>query len=368
MPEVRTLQRLEREPDDVEARIIEAIQSVGPRNVSKLSKLIGIHPETVRYDIHKRFRRLGFHVHAEVDYRKLGLIPHWAELRLAPAFCGTPRSVLLAMNESAYLVYYGKLLPQGSFVCLFAIPEGRKKEHEAFLAFLKRKGVLLGYDLNEIAATRHPTMQPKYFNFQSNRWDIDWNHVRLSQGVALKAERRSPPARIDYSDLLLVKELQVDALQHTASIAKKVRVHEKTLEYHYRVHLQKEKLISGYLVRWQHDIETSVAHNTLMARLTFRNLGNSVKTVQMVISKIPFVWNEDLMSDGTYIATVHIPVQETTSTFDYLNSQIPDLYGKVELSFVKKSEASAFTIPYQLYDKDWKYDLKKITSSFKHLR
>jgi DNA-binding Lrp family transcriptional regulator len=364
----RTVQRFAREPDDVESKIIEAIQKAGPKNVYKLSRLIGAHPETVRYNLNKRFRKLGFHIHAEADYRRLGLVPYWAELQLSPKLVGSPRSLFLAMNEHAYLVYYGKLLPQGNFVCLFAIPEGREKEHEAFLTFLQNSEILQSYTLNEIVGSRHPAMNPSFFNFQSNRWDVDWNRVMLVQVPDMKIDRKVQPVDVDYCDLLLVKELQMDALQHIISIARKVGVNQKTLEYHYRVHLQKEKLVSGYPVRWQHDIERSVSHSALMARLTFRNLGNSFTSVQRAVGKIPFLWAEEVQVDGTYIATIHIPVQEATSTFDYLNSQVPDLYGKAELSFVKRSEASAFTIPYMMFDKDWKYELAVMKRPFRSFK
>ena len=367
MARARTVQRFEGGSDDVEAKIIEAIQKAGPKNVSRLSRLTGVHPESVRYKLNNRFKKFGFHIHAEADYRKLGLVPHWAEMQLSPKLARPPRSLFLAMNEHAYLVYYGKLLPQGNFVCLFVIPQGREKEHEAFLTYLQRSEILQSYTLNEIAGSRHPAMNPHFFNFQSNRWDVDWNQVKLNYASDLIA-RRVQPVDVDYYDLLLVKELQMDALQHIISIAKKVRVHEKTLEYHYRVHLQKEKLVSGYLVRWQHDIERSVSHSALLARLTFRGLGNSFVSVQRAVSRIPFLWEEDLQIDGTYIATVNIPVQEVTSTFDYLNSQIPDLYGKVELSFIKRSEASAFTIPYQMFDKGWRYDLERMKRPFKSFK
>ena len=368
MARVRAVQRVEREPRDVEARIIEAIQGVGPRNVAELSRLTGVHQETLRYKINRRFKKLGFHIHAEADYRKLGLVPHWAELQLSPKFRASPRSLFLAMNESAYLVYYGRLLPQGDFACLFVIPEGRANEHGAFLEYLQQSGIIQEYSMTEIAAQSHPAMRPSFFNFQSNRWDVDWNAVRSSQSTDLMRERTSRPVRFDYQDLLLVKELQADALQHTVSIARKLRLNQKTLEYHYRTHVQKEKLISGFIVRWQHDIETSVSHSALLARLTFRNLGSSAAAIQRAMSKIPFLWAEELMADGTYIATVHIPVHEATSVLDYLNSQAPDLYGKVKLSFVKRQEASAFTIPYRMYDKGWKYDLEKMKRSFRSLK
>jgi len=283
---------------------------------------------------------------------------------LSPKLAVPPRSLFLAMNEYAFLVYYGKLLPQGSFACLFAIPEGREKDHEVFLTSLQNRRIIQSYSLNEIVGSRHPAMNPSFFNFQSNRWDVDWNRVKSSEAHDVKMERKVQPANVDHYDLLLVKELQMDALQHIISVARKVRVNYKTLEYHYKAHVQKEKLVSGYLVRWQHDLERSVSHSALMARLTFRDLGRKFTSVQRAVSKIPFLWAETVEADGTYIATVHIPVQEATSTFDYLNSQIPDLYGKVELSFVKRSEASAFTIPYQMFDKGWNYDPEKMKLSF----
>ena len=364
----RIVQHFGRQSGDVEAKIIEAIQRSGPKNVSKLSRLIGAHPETVRYKLNRRFKKLGFHIHAEVDYRKLGLVPYWAELQLSPKLAKSPRSLFLAMNEHAYLVYYGKVLPQGSFVCLFVIPDGKEKEHKAFLTYLQSNEMIQNHTLTEVTGSRRPTMNPRFFNFQSNKWDVDWNQVKQIQTPDMKIGGKVQPADIDYQDLLLVKELQIDALQHIVSIAKKVSIQQKTLEYHYRVHLQKQKLLSGYLVRWQHDIERSVSHSALLARLTFRDLGNSFASVQKVVTRIPFLWEEDFQVDGTYVATVNIPVQEATSTLDYLNSQIPDLYGKVELSFVKRSEASVFTIPYQMFDKGWKYDFEKMKRPFRSFK
>jgi len=355
----RSVQRFREAPKDIDVRIVEAIQKVGPRNVSELSRLTGAHPETVRYKVKKQFRKLGFHIHAEASYRKLGLVPHWAELRLSPKLRDSPRTLFLSLNKSCYLVYYAKLLPQGNFVGLFSIPQGMESEHRKLLSYMRERGILQEFSLNEVVASRHPAMNPRFFNFQSGRWEVDWNALKSVKVSHLENEREKA-TDIDYQDLLLVKELQLDALQHVVSIADKVKVHQKTLEYHYRKHLLKKKLISGFLVRWQHDIESSVSHATLMARLTFRNLGRELRTVQEVINSIPFLWSEDLQADGTYIANIYIPVQEVTSTFDYVNSLVPDLCGNVELSFVKRSEASAFTIPHHMFKDGWRYDLESM--------
>lgn len=361
----RATHRFARDSDGVEASIIEAVQKVGPKNVSKLSRMVGAHPETVRYKLKRRFTKLGFHIQAEADYRKLGLVPHWAEIRLAPRLAGTPKPLFLAMSEHAYLVYYGHVLPQGSFACLFALPAGHASAHRAFLSHLEETGAIEGYTLNEVTSSGRPAMNPRFFDFQSNRWEVDWDRVKVSPPSELKEGDKVRPEDVDYEDLLLVKELQLDASQHLSSIAKKVGVHQKTLEYHFRVHVQREKLISGYPVRWQHEVEKSASQSTLAARLVFKDLGGSLAKVQRACSRIPFIWSEDLQADGTYVVTMHIPVQETNSTFDYLGSQVPELNDRVQLSFMRKSETGTFTVPYQLFGKQWKYDIEEMKGRFR---
>jgi len=355
----RPVLRIERKRESLEEKLVRAIQQVGPRNIALLSRMTGAHQETVRYKVKRQFKKLRLRIHAEADYRKLGLVPFWTDLRFSPRFGGSASQVFVALSHSAYLVYYGKLLPQGNFACLFAIPEGKKSQHAELLAHMKRARILESFTMSETVASRHNLMNPGFFDFRAGRWDVDWNQVRQNPGSEMSIGGPVTPARIDLYDLLLVKEMQIEALQHVVSIARKVKVPSKTLEYHYRVHVLEEALISSYLVRWMHDIESSVQ----LTRLTFRGLGSSFRRVQRVVSKIPFLWAEDLLKDGSYIATLCIPVREANATLRYLNREVPDLYGKVEVSFVERQEAGLFTIPYETFKDGWVYDLKKAESA-----
>ncbi len=367
MTNARTVERLERRKEPVEEKLVRAIQQVGPKNIALLSRLTGAHPETVRYKVKRQFKKLGIRIHAEVDYRKLGLVPIWADLRFSPKFGGSLRDVFLALNKSAYLVYYAKLLPEGSFTCMFAIPEGKQSQHEELLSHMKRAGILEGFTLNEAVGNRINRMDPRFFDFRSGSWEVDWNEVRKGPGSEVKVGGGRSPARVDLFDLLLVKEMQIDSLQHLISVAKKVKVHAKTLEYHYRAHVQKEKLISSYYLRWAHDIESSIAHTVLVTKLTFRDLGRDYQRVQRVVSKIPFLWAEYVFKDGTYVAFLTIPIREALTTLDYLNSEVPDLYGRVQMSYAKRNEAFLFTIPYEMFNDGWNYDLKKAKSAVGNL-
>jgi hypothetical protein len=313
--------------------------------------------------VKRQFRKLGMRIHAEADYRKLGLVPMWADISFSPKFGGSTESVFLTLNKCAYLVYYGKLLPQGGFTCMFAVPEGKRSQQEELLAHMKRAGIISSYSMRECEVSRINRMDPKFFDFQSGAWQVDWNLVRQGSGTELKVRGSVEAERVDKYDLLLVKELQLDSLQHLVSIAKKVKVHSKTLEYHYRAHVQKAQLVSSYYLRWMRDTERSVAHSVLITKMTFSDLGGSFKRVQRVVSKIPFLWAEYVYKDGTYMVFLDIPIRETMSTLDYINSELPDLNERVEMSYVKRNEACLFTIPYEMFSDGWTYDLKKAKSA-----
>ncbi len=365
MARAKSVQAFRDESLDLEAKIIKAIQRVGPKNVSLLSKLTGAHAETIRYKVKKQFGRLGFKIHADIDYKKLGLSLHWGTFHFSPNYLDSANSVFRALNEIGYLTYYGKVIPQGHYVALFALPLGETEEYGDFLEEIKNMGILTDFSFEEVLVSRHNLMNPKYFNFQSGKWDVDWSKVKLEEARPLEKQERQTQASVDYFDLLLIKELEIDALQHIVGIARKLKVHQKTLEYHYRTHVQKQKLIPTYVVRWMRNVERSLAHSVLITRLTFRGLGtDGFLEAQAAISKIPFLWDEELLRDGTYVAWLCIPVEETLTTFDYLNSQVHDLKEKLEVGFIKPRDAWLFTIPYNMFEKGWKFSSKQLKSDF----
>jgi DNA-binding Lrp family transcriptional regulator len=344
---------------DLEARIIAAIGLVGPRNIAEISRMTGAHQETVRYQIKKRLAKLGFRYHAEVNHCKLGLVQHWATLHFARPYYSSAVKILDTLNQVGYLTYYTKALPQGQFLAIFTLPSGTTEEFRLFLARLVDSKVLAGFTLDEAVVSKHPPMNPKFFNFSSGTWEVEWNKVRGQSGSPLQVGETGHGASPDYYDLLIIKELQKDATQHMVKIARSLKVHEKTLEYHYRSHVMKEKLVPSFVVRWTNDIDKKLAHSVDTARLTFRNLDQrDLIRVQRAISKIPYLWAEDVLRDGTYIATIHIPVNDLLSTLTYLNDEAGELGSPVEMAFIKHNEANLYTIPHHMFkDGEWKFDI-----------
>jgi len=362
MSHARSIEAKRGESPDLEARIIRAIGSAGPRNVAQISRMTGAHQETIRYKIKKRFGRLGFKFHAEVDFGKLGLSLHWATLKFSKTHHGMAPQILRGLNQVGYLAYFAKIVPQGDYSALFTLPASSAGQYGEFLGGLREKGILTDFALDEVVVRRHKTMDPKFFNFRSGRWEVEWAKVADDAPVPLTPGNRPRVEDFDYYDLLVIKELQKDALQHLTGIARKLKVHQKTLEYHYRTHVQKWKLIPSYRIRWAQDTTKRPIHSTTYTRFVFNDLSRSeFAEVQGAISKVPFLWLEDLLQSGTYVATMYVPLTDLLSVSSYVGASVPNLGSKVEMSFVNYSEASSFTIPYNMYQEDkWKFDIRQM--------
>src|SRR2546428_9781573 len=122
MAKARSVQAVGEEPLDLEAKIIKAIQKVGPKNVSLLSRLTGAHAETIRYKVKRQFGRLGFKIHADIDYAKLALTLHWGTFQFTPSHAASAVGIFKTLNEKGYLTYYATVVPQGNYVALFTLP------------------------------------------------------------------------------------------------------------------------------------------------------------------------------------------------------------------------------------------------------
>ena len=355
MARTKTVQSFRGDTLGLEARIINAIHKVGPKNISLLSRMTGAHAETIRYKVKKQFKSSGFKIDANVDYEKLGLEQHLAELRFSKGYRAAAGKVLSVLNEVAYLTYYAKVVPQGSYLCVFSVPAGASSELRALLEELQGMGLLDGFDLSRAESSRHDSILPAYFNFRSGRWDVDWSRLRLGPARPLPVRKEQTPSDLDAYDLMLMKELQTDALQHVVGIARKLKVHQKTLEYHYRAHVQKRKLISSYYFRWigKPKAESS---SVLLTVLLFRDLGNDFQRVQRAVSKIPFLWSEYVTKDDRYVALLLTPVREAVTLFSYINEEAPELHDRVQVGYVSAGETVSFPVPAHMYKRGWAFD------------
>ncbi len=350
-----------RRAEGPEAKIVRAIQEAGPRNVRLLSRMTGIPVETVRYKIKQQLGRFGFRIHAEPNLWKLGLIPHWAKLSFENG-CSDELSVsiLRRLNEIGYLTYFGRVVPNGYYLAQFTLPVNA--DYNEVLSQLKSAHLLRDYSISEVVASRYLSMNPSYYDFLKGGWAVEWERLSNETQTSEKMLGRVDPVRLDIQDLLIVKELQKDAMQRVAEIGSKLKLPSPMLRWHMQKHVSDLGLISNYSVRWMGDIDSTRQHSILLTWLTVKGLGNKdALKVSETISRIPFTWSEYILRNGDYSAVLCIPVEEATSTFSWMRRQLGSLDLQVGF-FERNGGTENYTTPYQMYTKDngWVFEPRTI--------
>lgn len=365
MARPKPLQLFQDPNSSLEARIVSAIGVVGPRNVAQISRMTGAHQETIRYKIKQQFVERGFRFQADVDYGRFGLVLYWGRFVVSPLHYGSPTRLFRSLNDSAYLVHFSKILPRGHFVALFSLPEGMIGGLTGFLEDLRQRKVFTEFSLSRVLAQRHKSMDPRFLNFRKNRWEVDWDEVSKLRSLPLQEERRRPRNQADYIDMVIVKELQKDARQHVAEIARKLKLNPKTLEYHYRTHVMGGGLIPSFRVRWTKDIDEPPLRSTVTARLTLEGLGEGeLKAVQSAVNRIPFLLVEDLLEPATYAANLAVPLGDLIPTMTYINRELQYLGRGLDVGYLSVEDSENYTIPYHMFSRGkWRFDARRAEST-----
>lgn len=359
------LSQFKDEPKDLDSRIVSAIGKAGPRNIAELARITGAHRETIRYKVKTRFERRGLRIRAQPDYEKIGLDPFWGYFYVAKSYRDRFPHLLRVLNEVGYMVTCAKTLPNGQCAAYFVLPRGKREQYEALLSWLKSRKVLLDFTFNQSLIHYHPDMNPRFFNFKSCRWQVNWDELKASPPPPLPASRRTDTHKEDYYDLLILGELQKDALKHVSAMARSLKVNHKTLEYHYRHHVVKRGMVSSYWVRWEGSRPR--AHSEALFFVRFRPIRRAeFKKVHSVVGKIPFLWTEDFLSDGTFVALMRAPLTEMISGLEYIGDELPDLGPRADINLVKFDEVPLLTVPYHLWKGGgWAFDIDEMKAAVK---
>jgi len=357
---------------DTTAKIVEAIKRVGPRNSSLISRITGVPTETVRYKINKQLAAKGFRIHVIVDVHRLAMKRQSIVLDFSDDYGEIGPQILESFSQLAYLIYYGRIMPRGEFITLVSLPTNFELEYVRFLDGLVKMGVLRSYDRKQLTWMRYHSFRSEHFDFSSATFDVDWQRL---EGVEVRpgeeyAKTVSDEPLADYDDLLILKELQINSFQAIIDIARKIKIHPKTLRYHYNQHVLKNELISEYTVRWMGDIESTKRHAVLYMRYFVRDASSSqLAFAQDVFLRLPFVWSDALSEDArVYMVEVILPVSQYVDMMEYLTKKLGPLARKVDFIFIDRSATNLFTIPYHMFrEGDWTFSTADALARFSRL-
>ena len=347
-------------------RLTDAINRVGIQNVSLLSRMTRMPKETIRYEVKKRFPKLGLSVALQMGYDRLGLERTFAVLEFTSDVLDYAPELLHRLASVAFLTYRSSEIFGTRQIAIFGVPFGLRKKFGSFLNRLVDEGILRRFRLEKLEWARHYDLRSEYYDISRGSWSIDWDRVK-----ALKERPPAPPLTmeasgrtdVDLMDILLVKELELESWRNISDIAKKLGLNDRTARWHYTKHVS--PMISSFFVRWLPATAIGVT-NLMGLTFEFTRLSTSqLAKVRQLFANFPFSWYEGGREDGYHIAMSAMPAEHVVQSMHFLKAKSEGVISESKVYGLDLSQSSAYTIPYENFDEKvrWFFDEKKALRS-----
>ncbi len=346
---------------------------IGP-DIDRVARMSGVHKETIRYWYKEKILREGMSVQAVPNEGALGMRRVAARVRVAEMFLPHIQKTFSKMNDLSFAAAFERAIPDDYYVLHATVPRGFVSEYSSLIMKLKEMGLFESAELYEFDWFRRVPMRADHYDFDASRWDYDWRNP-----LPLDNDEMQPKpvagARLDKIDLLILKELQLDASRPMTEINRaiqaknKIELNYKTLDWHHRSHVVGNKLIAGYSIGW-----LGIGYNNEAERVELRRYKYLVVDVVVrdiaereflevtgKVNRTPYLWSE--MRGKDYLAQLAFPIETTMEAFEFLREILRPFGRRASHYVVDQKNAAQFVIPYNLWsesEKDWGFSQAEV--------
>jgi len=354
------ISRIQKTVNGTNAKIIEALQLYGPRNIKSLSKAIKVPDTTIRFRIEKMKKQHLLLTTAHLDLTKLGLIRGFLVAESPLRRQELTRQTIKLTDYWNYIVRcYGKF---DGFMAYFAFPARYKKELLAYLQEAAKLKVFSSYLFFWTTNTCSYFPCFEWYDFKEKQWKFrweEWAEEILNSSERLQENLKEPEnysVLVDKSDLLILKELEKDATQDFRKIAKVVGITPQSVHYRWHDHIIKRKLILRYITSFQpYPIQMSDYYIFIIEfenRKSLAKFSNSLNKKPFITSYAKIIGKNGLIV-GIYIPKIEFPNMIKTLNSPYLKGIVKN-FSYVMLDIMSHERQ---TVSYEFFkDGEWSYD------------
>jgi DNA-binding Lrp family transcriptional regulator len=236
--------------DKTNAKIIEGLQHYGPRNIKSLAKSINVPDTTVRFRIKQLIERHLLLVTANLDFTKLGLARVFL---MAESPLGLQDSLHKVIEFTGYWKYIARCFGKfDGFIAYFAFPHRYRQEAQEYLEEAERLGILSHHLFFWITNSYFPHVGFEWYDFKRKSWKFRWDEwiEEIIKSPEELPETIKEPKNygvlVDEQDLLILKEMEKDAMQDFRKLASVARITPQSVHFRWHNHVIKRKLILQY--------------------------------------------------------------------------------------------------------------------------
>lgn len=346
--------------DELDIKILQGLSLLGPRNLAKIAEHVKEPTTTVRYRVQRMLSNSILFLHMNPYHTYMGLKKNVVFVEAMPGL----EDVLLEclrVNDFWLLLcrVYG---PYEGCAGTWTVPPERTQDFIDFLNFLIEIGVARSYELNWSTCFEGIPVTSRWFNSEENTWLFNWDEW-ISEVESIEGklpltliEPDDWPIKVDYEDLLIIKELEIDGRKTLTDISRKLGLPLETLKYHFREHVIKRGLVEGYQVEIYRS--PSLVSENLFLKVEFDS-HEKFKKFALSIHDKPFpIFMGKVLGEHALITQVYMAKWEFRRFIKALSILIQKgLVTRYSYVITDIYQVWRETIPYQHFkDGSWDYD------------
>jgi DNA-binding Lrp family transcriptional regulator len=348
--------------DNLDVRILEGLAEYGPRNITRVSKELGIPRGTVMSRIERMSSFFYLRLVTTIYHTNLGMKKAVVFAKATP---GQEDVLLNCLKVNKFYIYLGRCF--GRFegcVGIYVIPVEHTAEFEDFLTEVEKLEVTRDIELYWSTCFHTVNRTRKWFDERKEAWVLPWDKWLdevYSSESELPYTLKDPESftlRADETDLFIVKELEKDATVSLASIARKLGTTLQNIRYHYETHVVRRGLIETFQVAIPpFDRATS---DVLFFIFKFSDSERMGKFARSLLDK-PFVFIlGKILNENSLVSQVHLPRHEFRNFIDALSKLARENFlenYEYVIQDVRAGKWSRETIPFELFKNGgWIYE------------
>ena len=238
----------------LDVKTLQALWEIGPRNLSRVARQLGIHRKTLQSRIAQMRSDPHFflRVHTSVYHTNIGLRKAVVFLEAKP---GMEKLLFDCLAINKYWLYVCRSYGTGEgCTAVYAIPAKFCREFEDFIHGLEDREIVRKVSIYWSTCFQGGRITQKWYDSDREKWAFRWNdwieevQTQETDLPYTLQEAKSYENRADEIDLKMLEKLEEDGSRSLTEIARSLGISRQLARFHYREHILGKNLIEGYEV------------------------------------------------------------------------------------------------------------------------
>jgi DNA-binding Lrp family transcriptional regulator len=317
---------MHKELTTLDIKILRAMWEIGPRNLSRVARTVGIHRRTLesRIEHMKSDSKFFLRIHTSVYHTNIGLRKAVVFLEANP---GMEQLLFDCLPVNQFWLYVCRSYGMGEgCTAVYAVPIEHCHEFEEFIYELRRLEVARNVHIYWSTCFQGGRITLNWFDNNLGRWVFSWddwiNEVQ-TQKTDLPytlVESMSYLNRADEFDISMLEKLEGDATRSLTEVARGLGISRQLARFHYKEHLLGRNLVEGYevfVMRYGNSPSVMVYF-----AITFHTHETFAKFARSLLDKFFVLTMGKNLGENCLIVEVFLPPEEFRRFIEVLSTMV----------------------------------------------